>query len=68
MGELSATSMSGAEVDFCTVTPALITSCGSCEVAWETRICARIWSMFGSVVMSKFTVIRIDPLALTDWM
>ena len=41
--------ISGAAVDFWTVTPWLMTALGNCELAWPCRICARIWSVFGSV-------------------
>ncbi len=60
---------SGAAVDFCTVTPWLITSAGSCELAWFDLIWARIWSVLGSVLTSKFTVSVITPLlALREYM
>ena len=56
-------------MDLFTVTPAPITSDGNCEFAWEVRICARIWSVFGSVVVSKFTVRDIEPLLpFTEYM
>ncbi len=65
-GEYRAKTRSGAAVLFCTVTPALTTSEGNCEFACMVRICARIWSVFGSVAMSKFTVSVMEPLlALT---
>jgi len=54
--------MSGAAVDFWVVTPKLRTSEGSWESAWVTRICERIWSVFGSVLTSKLTVRVIWPL------
>ena len=61
--------ISGAEVDFWTVTPWLITAVGNCELAWPCRICARIWSVFGSVLTLKSTVSFIEPLlALSEYM
>src|ERR1022692_2265009 len=61
--------MSGEEVDFWTVTPWLTTAGGSCELAWPCRICARIWSVFGSVLTLKSTVRFIEPLlALREYM
>ena len=61
--------ISGADVDFCTVTPWLITSAGSCELAWLRLIWARIWSVLGSVLMSKLTVRDILPsLELREYM
>ena len=52
----------GEVVDFWTVTPWLRTALGNCEFAWPWRICARIWSVFGSVLTSKSTVSRMEPL------
>src|SRR5271170_1209712 len=61
--------MSGAAVDFWTVTPWLFTALGNCEAAWLCRICARIWSVLGSVLMLKSTVSFIVPLlALREYM
>lgn len=61
--------ISGEEVDFCTVTPNLFTSSGSCDVAWLLRIWARIWSVFASVATSKFTVsLSVPSLPFTDAM
>ena len=54
--------MSGAVTDFCTVTPKLVTSCGSCEAACVWRICVSIRSVFGSLFTSKFTIMVICPL------
>ena len=45
--------ISGDELDFCTVTPLLITDAGSCELAWATRICGKIWSVSPLVSMPK---------------
>ena len=61
--------ISGEAVDFWTVTPWLITALGNWELAWPCRICARIWSVFGSVLTSKSTVSFIVPLfALSEYM
>ena len=61
--------ISGDDVDFCTVTPALFTSSGSWDDAWLLRICERIWSVFASVATSKLTVSFMLPsLALTEYM
>src|SRR5208337_4580346 len=46
-----------------------MTALGNCELAWPCRICARIWSVFGSVLTSKSTVSFIEPLlALSEYM
>ena len=59
----------GDAVDFWTVTPWLITSVGSCELAWLALIWDRIWSVLGSVLMSKFTYSFNSPLlALSEYM
>ena len=61
--------MSGAAVDFWVVTPKLLTSLGSCDWAWVTRICERIRSVFGSVLTSKLIYRVIWPLlALIEYM
>ena len=62
-------SISGADVDFCTVTPWAFTSDGSCEAACDCLICVRIRSVFGSVAMLKSTVVFICPLlAFNEYM
>src|SRR5204863_7752876 len=56
-------------VDFCTVTPQLFTSAGSCDCACDTRSCARTWSIFASVPISKLMIILMSPvLALIEYM
>ncbi len=61
--------MSGAVSCFCTVTPKLATSAGSCGPACVTRIWVRIRSVFGSVATSKFAVSRSEPsLPLIEYM
>ena len=61
-GELRSISISGADVDFCTVTPWFSTALGSCELACEARICVRIWSVLAAESMLKSTVRFIFPL------
>ena len=61
--------INGFDVDFMTVTPWLMTSAGSCELAWLDLIWARIWSVLGSVLTSKLTVRDILPsLELSEYM
>jgi hypothetical protein len=60
--------MSGAVVDFRTVTPKFVTSIGAYE-ACVTRDWARIRSVLGSVFTSKFTISVVDefPVAFKEY-
>ena len=70
MGEYSSSSMNGAVVPGCTITPCCVTSEGNCELAWPLRICARIWSVLMSVPSWKSTYSVMPPpeLALSEYM
>jgi len=54
--------MSGEARDCSTVMPCSRTDWGSWGLAWSVRSWVRIWSMSGSVPISKFTVRPIRPL------
>jgi len=60
---------SGEDSDFCTTSPDAVTSAGNCDCACEVRNCVSTWSVFGSVLTSKFTVMVVKPaLELTEYM
>ncbi len=52
LGEYNVISIRGAVTVFCTVTPKLVTSLGSCEAACVSRIWVRMRSVFGLVLTS----------------